>query len=348
MKNLFEEANYQTFDFIGGPRRGSDSGKKYELSRLSEFDVKGKRVLDVGCNSGYFLYRMLDKDPEFLFGIDLSESYIACARKFNDLHFKSSKVRFVRDDFFTRDFNEKFDLIICFSTFHYFGELQKAFFDKCFSLLNDDGILLLEMEEFPKNDVPMVDRSERPADKQRYHYPNELMLKNFIFGHFNIFDKYISVFQGGSLYDRYFYKLQKIKFVPGKRPLLEKYQKTIIIVTGKSMSGKSTISDDLLNDNISYVAMDNLWFLIDHQIPEVYAYLEKYGEEQFIEYMEAVDKSLCREPFIDYFFKNHFSNNPSKIIIADGYMFLFSNLLDYFLQKCEECKYRVWVMERKL
>jgi tRNA (mo5U34)-methyltransferase len=33
-------------------------------------DLKGKRILDVGCNNGYFMFRMLEHSPHFVLGID--------------------------------------------------------------------------------------------------------------------------------------------------------------------------------------------------------------------------------------------------------------------------------------
>jgi tRNA (mo5U34)-methyltransferase len=32
--------------------------------------LKDKKILDIGCNNGYFMFRMLEQDPEFVLGID--------------------------------------------------------------------------------------------------------------------------------------------------------------------------------------------------------------------------------------------------------------------------------------
>ncbi len=39
------------------------------------FDLKGKRVADVGCNNGYYMFRMLSQDPAQLVGFDPSALY---------------------------------------------------------------------------------------------------------------------------------------------------------------------------------------------------------------------------------------------------------------------------------
>jgi tRNA (mo5U34)-methyltransferase len=33
-------------------------------------DLKNKKILDIGCNNGYFLYQLLEKDPSLIWGID--------------------------------------------------------------------------------------------------------------------------------------------------------------------------------------------------------------------------------------------------------------------------------------
>jgi tRNA (mo5U34)-methyltransferase len=34
------------------------------------FSLKGKRVADIGCNNGYYMFRMLKDDPELVIGFD--------------------------------------------------------------------------------------------------------------------------------------------------------------------------------------------------------------------------------------------------------------------------------------
>lgn len=47
---------------------------KYNLLRPF-FDLKGKRVADIGCNNGYYLFRMLEDGPAKLVGFDPSALY---------------------------------------------------------------------------------------------------------------------------------------------------------------------------------------------------------------------------------------------------------------------------------
>ena len=46
------------------------SNRKWDRVESHLPDLKGKRICDVGCNNGYYLLRMLPRDPELLLGID--------------------------------------------------------------------------------------------------------------------------------------------------------------------------------------------------------------------------------------------------------------------------------------
>ena len=46
------------------------SDKKWERLEKVVDNLKGKRVLDIGCNNGYFMFRMAHQNPEFVLGRD--------------------------------------------------------------------------------------------------------------------------------------------------------------------------------------------------------------------------------------------------------------------------------------
>lgn len=43
---------------------------KWQRLEKAVGDLKGKRILDVGCNNGYFMFRMAAQNPELVLGID--------------------------------------------------------------------------------------------------------------------------------------------------------------------------------------------------------------------------------------------------------------------------------------
>ena len=212
---LLKKSNYQTFDIFGNTFVGaSDSNKKFEMSRLSEEDINLKRILDIGCNAGYFLFRLSEKNPLLLHGIDVSEKYIEIAKELNREFYKKDCCIFTCCDFNLTNINEKYDYIICFSTFHYFADAQENFFDRIFNTIADNGYAFIEIEEFPENTKPFVKKSVRDQEKKEnlfLHYPNRSKVEEWCTSKFQIEDRYPSVYQSGSLYPRYFYKLRKIR-----------------------------------------------------------------------------------------------------------------------------------------
>ena len=349
---ILEKSFYQTFDLIEGDRRNSDSKEKFEHSKLSSLDLKGKTCLDIGCNAGYFLFKLMDKDPKSLIGIESGEMFVQIANDLNQEVYKSPIIKFILGDFFTQDFDTKFDFIICFSTYHYFGDDQEVFFDKCHKIMNENSTLLLEIEEYPLNDSPAVDVDERDPNRR---YPNNLKLQEYIKGKFVILDRYISVNQRGSVHDRWFYRLKKldISSIPSvdKRPLKGEYEKTIIVLRGPSNIGKSTITELLLNDKFSYISIDAACRLSG--IDMIDKFLKEYEEGgKNIHYALGVlftfVRENCPDQFIEYFFNKYIKENSYLNIFVEGYMFIYTEIFQLFIDKCKEANYRIWDTRRIL
>jgi len=67
------------------------SNKKYNLLR-PHFDLKDKIVADVGCNNGYYMFRMLEDNPKRLVGFDPAPHFNI---QFNIVnHFVKSDIKF--------------------------------------------------------------------------------------------------------------------------------------------------------------------------------------------------------------------------------------------------------------
>lgn len=90
---------------------------KYDLLR-PYFDLKGKRVADIGCNNGYYLFRMQEDDPALLVGFDPSALY---KTQFDLIdHFVKSKI--VYELFGVEHlpfYEEKFDTIFCLGVLYH-------------------------------------------------------------------------------------------------------------------------------------------------------------------------------------------------------------------------------------
>ena len=323
---ILEKSHYQTFDLIPGDKRDSDSKGKFECSKLSNYNLEGKTILDIGCNAGYFLFKLLDKNPKQLVGIEIGEKFVQIANDLNREIYKSSIIEFILGDFFTHQFSQKFDLIICFSTFHYFKDNQ-LFFDKCYELLNEGGILLLEVEEYPEN---------------------SLNLKTYYAGKYYLTNKYNSIKQIS--HQRWFYELKKPKMseLPSldKRQIEGDYQKTIIVLTGPSNIGKSTITELLLTDKFDYVSID--FVTLKAELPEIQSFIASYGPSIHYDLGKLFGfvRQNCPDRFITCFFNKYVKENNNLNIFIEGYLFMLTSLYKLFLDKCRENNYRVWNIGR--
>jgi len=125
---------------IGNPvQRSLEKYNKFNLDNI----IVDKRCLDIGCNTGYncikMAYTALNVE-----GIDIAGEPIRIAEKINTLYFHHNNIKFIEYDVFKYSQESQFDIILASSIFHYFVGLQQLFIDKCYDLLTESGILVLE------------------------------------------------------------------------------------------------------------------------------------------------------------------------------------------------------------
>ncbi len=76
--------------------------------------LNGRRVLDLGCNAGFWSLAAVEAGADFVLGVDAQQSYLDQA----SLVFEAKQVapvryRFELGDVFTHDFAERFDVVLC-------------------------------------------------------------------------------------------------------------------------------------------------------------------------------------------------------------------------------------------
>ena len=97
-------------------------------------NVKGKRILDMGCGSGIYA-KLLTKKGAKVKGFDISKEMIKIAKKEN------SKLDLRVGSGYKIPFNEKFDIVLSSLVMHYFKDWNKVF-KQVKKVLKKDGIFV--------------------------------------------------------------------------------------------------------------------------------------------------------------------------------------------------------------
>jgi len=117
------------------------SNIKYDLLR-PYFDLKDKIVGDIGCNNGYYLFKMMEDNPKRLVGFDPS-AIPYCQFKFLD-HFIQSDIKFeLLGVEHVEYYEHKFDILFCLGVLYHradpIGSLKSLY-----KGLNFGGELILD------------------------------------------------------------------------------------------------------------------------------------------------------------------------------------------------------------
>jgi tRNA (mo5U34)-methyltransferase len=155
------------------------SDKKYNLL-APHFDLKDKIVGDIGCNNGYYMFRMLSQKPKKIIGFDPSALYYMQFKFLN--HFIKSDIVYELLGVEHLEFYEhKFDLLFCLGVLYHRSDPVSTL-KSLFKSLNEGGELIL--------DTFMIDGDEEvalcPRDRYSkipniYFIPTVNTLKNWCF-----------------------------------------------------------------------------------------------------------------------------------------------------------------------
>jgi len=114
---------------------------KYNLLR-PYFNLENKIVGDIGCNNGYYLFRMLEDTPKKLIGFDPSA---LCKLQFDFInHFAKTDIKFELLGVEHLPFYEhKFDVLFCLGVLYHRSDPIKTL-KELYKALNKDGEILLD------------------------------------------------------------------------------------------------------------------------------------------------------------------------------------------------------------
>jgi len=114
---------------------------KYNLLE-PHFDLKDKIVGDIGCNNGYYLFRMLSQKPKKLIGFDPSAIYYS-QFMFLDHFIKSDIVYELLGVEHVEFYEHKFDTLFCLGVLYHRSD-PVAMLKSLFKGLNKGGELILD------------------------------------------------------------------------------------------------------------------------------------------------------------------------------------------------------------
>jgi len=152
---------------------------KYDLIR-PYFDIKDKIVGDIGCNNGYYLFRMMAEKPKKLVGFDPS-SIPYCQFKFLD-HFIQSGIKYELLGVEHVEFYEhKFDVLFCLGVLYHradpIGSLKSLY-----KGLNFGGELILDTFMIDGEDeVCLTPKKRYSKIPNIYFIPTVNALKNWCY-----------------------------------------------------------------------------------------------------------------------------------------------------------------------
>ena len=121
------------------------------LVKLLGGSLKGKRVLDLGCNAGFYSLLAIESGCDFVMGIDGRQMHIDQANfvfKANEI--KENRYKFVVGNIFDLNLEEfgTFDIVFCLGIFHHFCK-HMQFLEKTAQVNSDIFLLETRVSRIP-------------------------------------------------------------------------------------------------------------------------------------------------------------------------------------------------------
>jgi len=153
------------------------SNIKYNLLR-KHFNLKDKRVADIGCNNGYYLFRMQEDEPKLLVGFDPSPLYKTQFDFIN--HFAKTEIVYELLGVEHLEFyEEKFDTIFCLGVLYHRSD-PVAMIKSLYKGLDKEGEVILDTFYIDGEDEScLCPKSSYSKIPNIYFVPTILALKNW-------------------------------------------------------------------------------------------------------------------------------------------------------------------------
>ncbi|CAA6819832.1 MAG: tRNA (5-methoxyuridine) 34 synthase [uncultured Sulfurovum sp.] len=155
------------------------SNLKYNLLR-PHFDLKDKIVGDIGCNNGYYLFRMMEDAPKRLIGFDPS-AVTYCQFQFLE-HFMQSGIKYeLLGIEHVEHYEHKFDVLFCLGVLYHRAD-PIGMLKSLFKGLNQGGELILDTFMIDgEDDICLTPRDRYSKMGNIYFIPTVNALKNWCY-----------------------------------------------------------------------------------------------------------------------------------------------------------------------
>jgi SAM-dependent methyltransferase len=117
-----------TISAEGGNRNRQEQRARYvfdPLTRAFAGSLAGKRVLDLGCNSGYFALQAIERSCDFVLGVDGRQMHVDQANfVFAEKGVESDRYRFIAGDATSEDLGQwgPFDIVLCLGLLYHVSD----------------------------------------------------------------------------------------------------------------------------------------------------------------------------------------------------------------------------------
>ena len=144
-QNIYDDKEFsEKYDELRINQKGQNANDLIEIPAFRKImlEVKGKKILDLGCGYGENDKYYKELGAKSVLGLDISTHMIEMANKHNKLKDIDYKVIAMED---INQINDKFDIVISSLAFHYIKDYNKLIKD-IYNLLNKGGYLIFSQE----------------------------------------------------------------------------------------------------------------------------------------------------------------------------------------------------------
>lgn len=105
-------------------------------------DINGKSVIDLGCGSGHYTFRLEDAGPRKLTGVDISDEMLRIARE--KAESRGSSAKFIKGDLHDFVPDDQYDVVFSSTLSHYIVDLFPLFAN-IYDMLTYKGICIISV-----------------------------------------------------------------------------------------------------------------------------------------------------------------------------------------------------------